>query len=151
MSNLVIRSFRWIFNFKDEKKRLLNVILVSFLIFFVGARLYSLYVTRVIYIHGFHIHHFFYGMLFLSVGGVLGVLSRDKRPLEVASIFIGAGIGLFADEIGLLLNCTTLNRLCVYAFPDTFDIFMLVVGVIILAIIITGLIENYYASKAENR
>jgi hypothetical protein len=90
-------------------------------------------------------------MLFLSVGGVLGVLSRDKRPLEVASIFIGAGIGLFADEIGLLLNCTTLNRLCVYAFPDTFDIFMLVVGVIILAIIITGLIENYYASKAENR
>ena len=146
---IVFRFLKWVFNFHDHKKRLLNIILISFLVFFGVTRLYSLYIVHPIYIFGFHIHHFYYGMLFLSFGGIFGVLSRKERLLEIASIFIGGGVGMFADEIGLLLNCTTPNRECVYAFPNTFDIIMFMTSIIILAIIFTGLMENYYANKEK--
>jgi hypothetical protein len=83
----------------------------------------------------------------LSIGGVMGILSQKNKYLEIASVFIGGGIGLFADEIGLLLNCTTARRECLYAFPGISDIIMIIIVVFILAIITTGLIDHYSQNK----
>jgi hypothetical protein len=69
--------------------------------------------------------------------------------LQVASTFIGMGIGLFADELGLLLNCTTADRECVYAFPDAFDVVVFVTAAIIILIIMVGLLDKYALRKAR--
>ena len=102
-----MKFIKSIFNIRDSKKKLLYIILLTFLLSFIVARIWSIYYGHSIYIRGFHIHHFYFGMLLLSVGGILGILSKTKEYLQAASLLIGAGIGLFADEIGLLLNCTT--------------------------------------------
>ena len=82
-------------------------------------------------------------MFFASVGGILGVLSRERKGLRIASALIGIGIGLFADEIGLLLNCTTANRQCLYAFPGFVDFAVYIASAILALVILVGLIEEY--------
>lgn len=144
----MIKFIKWVFNFREPKRQLLHIILVTFLFSFFMARAYSLFITHSIYIRGYHIHHFYYGMLFLSIGGVLGILSRKRRSLQFASILIGAGIGLFADEIGLLLNCTTEARVCAYAFPNVIDIVATITLAILLIIILTGLFDRFFHLKS---
>jgi len=147
----MLKFLKLIFNFHIWKMRLLNIVLIAFLCSFVGARLYSLYIVSSIYFHGYHIHHFYFGMLFLSVGGVIGILSVHRKFLQIAGALIGIGIGLFADEIGLLLNCTTAYRECLYAFPGISDIVILITALIVLLIIVTGLIEHrYQTQQAKN-
>ena len=85
--------------------------------------------------------------IILAIGGVLGVLSQEKKALRVASIMLGVGMGLFADEIGLLLNCTTTYRQCTYAFPDILDIISTIAVVLLLLIVLVDLSERFYFSK----
>jgi hypothetical protein len=72
----------------------------------------------------------------LALGGILGILSTGRQKLKIASALIGTGIGLFADEIGLLLNCTSDNRVCSYYFPDTTDIILTITVIIVFLIAI---------------
>ena len=89
---------------------MLYILLVSFLVFFGIARAWSLYVSNAIYFRGYHIHHFYFGMMVLTAGGLLALLTDRYRYRRVAAVLMGWGVGWFADEIGLLLNCTTNNR-----------------------------------------
>jgi hypothetical protein len=89
-------------------------------------------------------------MLILTIGGLLGILSTGKRKLQIAAMFIGTGMGLFADEIGLLLNCTSSNRICVYAFPDTLDIVFAIALAIVSTMVLTDLIERSQYRKKLN-
>ncbi|OGY57779.1 MAG: hypothetical protein A3E61_00190 [Candidatus Colwellbacteria bacterium RIFCSPHIGHO2_12_FULL_43_12] len=135
-----MKFIKSIFNIRDSKKKLLYIILLTFLLSFIVARIWSIYYGHSIYIRGFHIHHFYFGMLLLSVGGILGILSKTKEYLQAASLLIGAGIGLFADEIGLLLNCTTTKRVCEYAFPGTYDIIISISAIILISIVATSFV-----------
>jgi hypothetical protein len=146
----MFKILKFIFNFHIWKMRMLNIVLISFICFFIGARLYSIYIVHSVFFNGFHIHHFFFGMVFLSIGGIFGILSQKNKYLELASIFVGGGIGLFADEIGLLLNCTTVNRFCSYAFPGITDIVIVITALIILTIITTGLIERHVRNRTNS-
>jgi len=61
-----------------------------------------------LYIKGYHIHHFYYGILLLIFSNWL-TLIRYKRLYKrifkvVASIMFGGGLGLVTDEFGLLLT-----------------------------------------------
>lgn len=127
------RLFASLFNFREEKKQLLFIVLACFLLAFLGARLFSLYNGGSIFIAGYQIHHFYFGTLFLAVGGIIGTLSERHGVRRGASAYIGVGLGLFADEIGLLLQCTTeVSRNCRYAFPNAYDF----VGAIALMLLI---------------
>jgi FtsH-binding integral membrane protein len=53
---------------------------------------------------GFHIHHFWYGIILLAVGGWLGISYDDERIVRLAAVLYGAGGGLIGDEVGLLLT-----------------------------------------------
>jgi hypothetical protein len=53
---------------------------------------------------GFHIHHFWYGLAMVAIGGWLGISYNDDRTSKLASIIYGAGGGLIGDEVGLLLT-----------------------------------------------
>ncbi|MFA5991614.1 MAG: hypothetical protein WC794_05230 [Candidatus Doudnabacteria bacterium] len=124
----VIRYLKSIFNFREQKKQLLHIVLLSFLIFFSIARGWSLIIGNSIFIRGYHIHHFYFGTLSLAIGAIMALMSENKKALRWAAVLTGLGMGLFTDEIGLLLNCTTVTKICLYAFPDTSDI----IGAIVL-------------------
>ncbi len=59
--------------------------------------------VREIWFQGYHIHHFFFGFLALTYVGWKTVFSRDFSPPRMAVLY-GAGLGIFVDEIGMLLT-----------------------------------------------
>ncbi len=143
----MLKFFKSLFNFREQKKQLLHIVLVSYLVAFAVARLWSLFVGNSIYIRGFQIHHFYFGTLILAAGSLLGLLSESAKHLRAAAALIGIGIGLFADEIGLLLNCTTRARACLYAFPDTGDIVTTISILLLLMLIVVELDEKRQSKK----
>ena len=133
----MLQEIKKLFNIKKERKRRLYIVLIFFVLSFSVVRLYSLNFTHFIFIDGYHIHHFYFGMAALFLGGILAIINdNNKIKLRISSAMIGIGSGLFADEIGLLLNCTSADHFCSYAFPDMGDIMSTIALVIIFLIVI---------------
>ncbi|MEJ2102709.1 MAG: hypothetical protein P8X68_22470 [Desulfobacterales bacterium] len=131
----MVNKVKSIFDIRKRNKGRLFVVLIFFLVSFSLARLYSLYIDVFVYIRGYHIHHFYYGALALSSGGILGILSTNNnmKRIFIASALIGIGMGLFADELGLLLNSTSGTRMSEYFFPDIGDIILTITcGIVFL-------------------
>ncbi|MEM2117831.1 MAG: hypothetical protein QW386_02285 [Candidatus Bathyarchaeia archaeon] len=125
------------------KPNLSVVALTSFIASFLIARTFTSFYPRVVWeLSGFHIHHFWYGLIMLAVGGWLGISVEDERLSRVAAIFYGAGGGLIVDEVGLLL---TLNAQAYWAeFTYTFVIIFLA------AVFMVALVSRYNkAIRAE--
>jgi hypothetical protein len=53
---------------------------------------------------GYHIHHFWFGLAMLVIGGWTGISYQNERSDRFASVIFGAGGGLVGDEVGLLLT-----------------------------------------------
>jgi hypothetical protein len=89
----------------ETKPNLSMLALVSFIASFIIARIFtSLYPKTVWEFSGYHIHHFWYGLAMLAIGGWLGISVENERLNRVAAILFGAGGGLIGDEVGLLLT-----------------------------------------------
>ena len=79
--------------------------LLSFIASFVIARMFTTFFpSTVVSGHGLHIHHFWYGLALLAIGGWLGISYEEERINRVAAILFGAGGGIIGDEAGLLLT-----------------------------------------------
>jgi hypothetical protein len=79
--------------------------LLSFIASFIIARTFTTFFPgTVITGHGIHIHHFWYGLALLAIGGWLGISYEEERISRVAAILFGAGGGMIGDEAGLLLT-----------------------------------------------
>jgi hypothetical protein len=88
-----------------SKPNLSFIMLVSFLGSFTIARVFtSFFPSTVLIVQGYHIHHFWYGLALLTIGGWLGINYRDDQTERIAAIIFGVGGGLVGDEIGLLLT-----------------------------------------------
>jgi len=122
-----------------EASRLLFNILIAFLLTFILAHLYSLFVPFYIFISGYHIHHFYHGMFLLAVAAIGAVLTNRGRIHNFLSYVIGVGLGLIVDELGLLLSCTgeRLDVFCSYHFPSQVD-FVVIVSLVLLLFIFFG-------------
>ena len=96
---------------KIERRPTLSVVaLVSFALSFAVARTFTALNPNVIVSSsGFHVHHFWYGIIMLAVGGWLGISYNDPRVDRVAAIIFGAGGGLIGDEAGILLTLDSNN------------------------------------------
>jgi hypothetical protein len=57
----------------------------------------------VIRVQGFHIHHLYYGVLLLIASSTMMIFATDVRTRWDTALVFGAGLGLIADEIGLLV------------------------------------------------
>jgi len=61
-----------------------------------------------LYIKGYHIHHFYYGILLLIISNWLTLIKYKKLYKNffkrMTSIMFGGGLGLVSDEFGLLLT-----------------------------------------------
>lgn len=130
----MVKRLKKIFDVRKRNKQLLFIVLVFFLFSFFIVRIYSTYVGGWIEIKGYHIHHFYFGTISLALGAILGILTNNRTKLKIASALIGVGIGLFADEIGLLLTCTTDFKVCSYYFPKIEDIILSISAAIIFLI-----------------
>ena len=93
-------------NEKIERRPNLSILaLVSFILSFLIARAFtSLSPKTVMVASGLHIHHFWYGLIMLAVGGWLGISYHNESLDRVAAVLFGAGGGLLGDEVGLLLT-----------------------------------------------
>jgi len=88
-----------------EKPNLSFIMLAFFLASFVVARVFTYFFPSTqLVIQGYHVHHFWYGLALLAIGGWLGINYRDDHTERIAAIIFGVGGGLVGDEIGLLLT-----------------------------------------------
>lgn len=55
-----------------------------------------------LWIGNYHIHHFFIGILLLSISGWIGLAGNRKKYKYISAMLYGGGLGLLIDEIGLL-------------------------------------------------
>jgi len=96
---------------KIERRPNLSVVaLVSFALSFAVARTFTALSPQLILSpSGLHVHHFWYGIIMLAVGGWLGISYNDPRVDRVAAIIFGAGGGLIGDEAGILLTFKSNN------------------------------------------
>jgi hypothetical protein len=79
--------------------------LASFLVSFIIARTYTTFFPNSVLVGGgLHIHHFWFGLALLAVGGWLGIIYNHKQIDMVATVIYGLGGGLIVDEVGLLLT-----------------------------------------------
>jgi hypothetical protein len=69
-----------------------------------GAIPSKLYIGRNIIVYGYHIHHFYFGILLLSIAGWMAIVGNEYFSKEKLAIMYGIGLGLFMDEIGMLLS-----------------------------------------------
>jgi hypothetical protein len=87
------------------RANLATIALVSFTISFVAARTFTSFFPSIVLIaSGIHVHHFWFGIALLAIGGWLGISYNDRATDRLAAILYGAGSGLIVDEVGLLLT-----------------------------------------------
>jgi hypothetical protein len=101
--------------------------LVSFILAFVVARTFTTFFPSTVLVsNGIHIHHFWYGIVLLAIGGWLGISFNDKDTDRLAAILSGAGGGLIVDEVGLLLTFGNYWTSLTYTFLTVFLAFIFV-------------------------
>ncbi len=64
----------------------------------------SFYIGRNIILFGYHIHHFYFGIFLIAAAGWIALIESPHFSRRQIAVIYGAGLGLFMDEIGLLLT-----------------------------------------------
>lgn len=86
------------------------VILVSFLVTFIFARVYvglgqaGILDDPNLYIKGYHIHHLNYGIFILAITGLLALFFLNTRNRLKIGVLYGIGLALTFDEFGMWLK-----------------------------------------------
>ncbi len=85
------------------------IITVSFLIAFTISRAIVVAAgeskpSLELWVGNYHVHHFFFGLLLLSISGWISLVESQKRYKKISAMLYGGGLGLLIDEIGLLLT-----------------------------------------------
>lgn len=126
----------------ERRPNLSLLALISFACSFVIVRIFTFQNPSVTFRpFGFHIHHFWYGILMLAVGGWLGISYNDPRIDRIAAIVFGAGGGLIGDEVGILVTLEGENYWADVSY--TLAIVLLVTASILV------LINKYHAAIAK--
>ena len=119
--------------------------LISFVASFTVARTFTTLSPSAVFVAGsIHIHHFWYGIAMLALGGWLGINYNDLRITRLAAVMFGAGGGLIGDEIGLLLTLESANYWAGVTFTFVI-IFTSVASILILVNIYRTVIRREFS------
>ncbi|MDI6811666.1 MAG: hypothetical protein QMD80_08405 [archaeon] len=105
---LMLRNHK--FNAPPKKLQIQVIILISFIIAFLVARAFVVLLDVPInpayqlWIKGYRVHHFFFGIGVLVIGGWLGHIQYGRLITKISAGLYGIGVGLVVDEFGLLLT-----------------------------------------------
>jgi len=89
----------------EERPNLSLLAIISFMVSFGVTRIFTtLKPDTVLTGGGYHIHHFWFGLLMVVIGGWLGISYTSERADRIAATIFGAGGGIIGDEFGLLLT-----------------------------------------------
>ncbi len=112
------------------RRRLITpfIAFVAFLLSFVVTRTIAHMFPSVNFLIGkYHIHHFYYGIALLIASNWITLISNREWPKLFAAMLFGIGLGILADEVGLLLTCTSpLTLQCNYHARITLDTFIII-------------------------
>ena len=110
------------------------IALLSFILSFVVARTFTTFFPSTVLVsNGIHVHHFWFGIVLLAIGGWLGISYNDVNTDRLAAILYGAGGGLIIDEVGLLLT-----------FGDYWTSLTYTVLTVVLALVTVLILFNSY-------
>ncbi len=70
-----------------------------------------IYIGRNIILFGYHIHHFYIGFFLICYAAWMAIVHTEKMDRKLMAVLFGAGLGLFMDEIGMLLTGSYHNQL----------------------------------------
>ena len=119
-----------------EKPNLSLLALISFVASFLIARTFTTLNPATVLITGdYHIHHFWYGLALIVIGGWIGISYQSERIDRLAAILFGAGGGLIGDEVGILLT------LSAHAYWADFSYTLVIV---FLALVSIAILINKY-------
>lgn len=100
----------WAGLLENKRQEVPFLIFISFLISFLIARIYVYLLvpgwagSEILPFEKYIIHHFYYGIALVMIAGWLSLIHKDKNVERGAAILYGLGLGIFFDEIGLLLT-----------------------------------------------
>lgn len=108
---------------------------LAFTIGFFGARAFhTVFPDTEVFIGTIHFHHFWYGLVMMTVSGWLGIAYNGERRNRVYAVIFGLGLGFVGDEVGLLLTFGD------YYTTLTFDIF---IGAICFVVLLSLLVRYW--------
>jgi len=61
-------------------------------------------IGRNVILFGYHVHHFYFGVLLIGIAGWAAIVDLAWLSRRQLALLYGVGLGLFMDEIGLLLT-----------------------------------------------
>ncbi len=100
-----------------EKPNLSFIMLISFLASFATTRTFTAFFPSVtLVVQGYHIHHFWYGLALLAIGGWIGINYHDEQTDRIAAMVFGTGGGLVGDQFGLLVTFGDYHSGLTYTF-----------------------------------
>jgi hypothetical protein len=107
--------------------------LISFASAFAVARAFTTLSPKTTFItSGYHIHHFWYGIILLAIGGWIGISYNETRIDKIAAVIFGAGGGLIGDEVGILLALEEHNYWAGISY--TFIVILLILASILVLV-----------------
>jgi hypothetical protein len=134
------------FKSNSKKLQIQFIILSTFIISFFIARAFVVFLNADInpacqfWVKGYRIHHFFFGIGLLVIGGWLGHIQRGRLVTKISAGLYGGGLGLIMDEFGLLLTFGDYWAIQSYIFFVLISLFLL----------ITLLFESYKLFNASS-
>ncbi len=103
------------------------------------------HVGRNIILFGYHIHHFYIGIFLICLAGWLSLTGSRRFTLKFKAVMYGAGLGLFFDEIGLLLTWGD------YYSRLTYFLSLLLAGIFLNIIFFPGFWESVKKNIQDSR
>ncbi len=105
----------------------------------------SFYIGSNIILFGYHIHHFYFGVLLMGVAGWLSLTASRRFSVKQLAVIYGAGLGLFFDEIGLLLTWGD------YYSSLSYLLSLLLAGIFLNIIFFSGFWESVKENLSSSR
>jgi len=120
------------FKSNSKKLQIQFIILSTFIISFFIARAFVVLLDVPInpayqfWLKGYRVHHFFFGIGLLVIGGWLGHIQRGRLVTKISAGLYGGGLGLIVDEFGLLLTFGDYWAIQSYIFFVLISLFLLI-------------------------
>jgi hypothetical protein len=108
-----------------------GIVLIWYIISIVASRLITVVIAPGISIETgiYHYHHILWGLILMTMGGFIALYWESRRAKVFGAFFLGLGLGLAVDEVGLILVTADAG----YWDPITYPIMIIIAQLLFIA------------------